>query len=127
MKTLILIAIGGAIGAVSRHAVSASMLRLFGPNFPVGTMVLNILGSFIMGCLAAYFMNAAGISQSIKVFLTVGVLGAFTTFSAFSLDTLTLFQRGEVTLAFGYVLGSVILSIGALWGGFMLLKGGALT
>lgn len=124
MKTLILIAFGGALGALSRHGVSVGFMRLVGPGFPYATIAVNIFGSFLMGCLAGYFLQNGVSSQPIKLFLTVGFLGAFTTFSTFSLDTITLFERGEVMPALSYVLASVFLSVFGLWLGFFLFKGG---
>lgn len=105
---------GGAIGAVLRYMVHMVSLKIAGGGFPVGTMSVNILGSFAMGFLTAAFMASWQADDVIKLFLLTGALGAFTTFSAFSLDALTLYERGEVVAAVIYVVGSVALSIGAL-------------
>jgi CrcB protein len=115
MLHLGLVAAGGAIGAASRHLVILGALRLFGPGFPVGTLAVNVVGCLLMGILAGILaerLDPAG--QGLRVFLATGLLGGFTTFSAFSLDAALLWERGEAGAAFGYVLASVVLSVGAL-------------
>ncbi|MBA4782361.1 MAG: fluoride efflux transporter CrcB [Rhizobiales bacterium] len=125
MFHLMLVALGGAVGAASRHLVGLVALRALGPGFPVGTLVVNILGSFLMGLLIAILARkGAAITSATewRLFLATGVLGGFTTFSAFSLDAVLLWQRGESVSAIFYVLGSVALSILALMAGLMLVR-----
>ncbi|WP_309601540.1 fluoride efflux transporter CrcB [Sphingomonas sp.] len=122
MGSALLVFIGGGIGAVLRHAVGRVTVMLGGTGFPVGTMIVNMLGSLIMGLLAGWFATHPGVGQSSRLFLITGVLGGFTTFSAFSLDALTLYQRGEAGLAFGYVGLSVILSLAAIAIGYSLIR-----
>jgi CrcB protein len=119
---ILAIALGGAAGSVSRHLVGTTALRLFGPGFPVGTMTVNILGSFVMGVLASLFALRWSASETARLLLTTGFLGGFTTFSAFSLDVAVLWERGAAALTIGYALGSVILSILALFAGLALVR-----
>jgi CrcB protein len=97
--------------------------RLFGYGFPFGTFIVNIFGSFIMGALAGYFAFRPGVAQHIRLFLTTGLLGGFTTFSAFSLDAALLIERHNYALAAGYVVGSVAASVSALFFGLALFRG----
>ncbi len=122
MQMILAIAAGGALGAVLRHFFGAATMSLTGISFPVGTMGVNIIGSFIMGALISYFALVWSPSPEIKAFLTVGILGGFTTFSAFSLDTVALLERGQISLALLYVCASIILSIAALFVGMILIK-----
>ena len=122
MKTLFFIALGGMIGASGRHGVSVLCARLFGHGFPVATLAVNIFGSFLMGLVVGYGLHHDGLSQNAKLFLMVGCLGSFTTFSTFSLDVVTLFQRGDTIQAGLYLLGSMVLSIAGLLLGFTLSK-----
>ena len=110
-NTFLHVALGGAIGSVARYGVNIMTTRL-APGLPWGTLTVNILGSLIMGLVAAWFALRGG--QHLAPFLMTGVLGGFTTFSAFSLDTLTLWERGDQMLALGYVFGSVMLSLAAI-------------
>ncbi|KZY74859.1 hypothetical protein A3742_01565 [Oleiphilus sp. HI0071] len=112
MKIIISIAIAGALGAVLRYAVVSLVGARF---FPFGTLSVNVLGSFLMGIAYVVVVEKALTSPDLKPLLMTGALGAFTTFSAFSLETWDLFEKGEVTLALLYIFVSVILSIGALW------------
>jgi CrcB protein len=123
MLNILAIALGGAVGSVCRHLVGMAALRLFGSGFPVGTMVVNIAGSFAMGVLAALFALRWSASDTARLLLTTGFLGGFTTFSAFSLDVAVLWERGQAGLTLGYALGSVILSILALFAGLALVRG----
>lgn len=119
--TLVSVALGGAIGASLRYAVGGWTLRAFGPGFPVGTMTVNVVGSFVMGLAAVAMLHRFPESWGRWApFVMTGLLGGFTTFSAFSLDALTLFERGRIPAAAIYVAGSVVLSIGALFAGLML-------
>ena len=122
MQTMIAIAAGGALGAVLRHGVNGAVVALAGVNFPLGIMAVNIIGSLVMGVLTGVFAHFYEPSQTMKAFLTVGVLGGFTTFSSFSLDAVLLWQRGETVQAVFYVAASVLLSIAALVAGMMLVR-----
>ena len=115
--------IGAGIGGALRHGVNVGSAKIFGLGFPSGTLIVNVVGSFLMGLLAGYFLARPGISQQVRLFLTTGILGGFTTFSAFSLDTALLMERHAYALAAGYVAGSVIASIAALFLGLSLFKG----
>jgi CrcB protein len=115
MNKLIFVALGGGAGAVARYLVGMQTLRAFGSNWPYGTFAVNILGGFLMGALAGYLAHKGGADQERwRLLLGVGVLGGFTTFSAFSLDAMLMLERGDWGLALGYVLASVIGSIAAL-------------
>jgi CrcB protein len=124
MIQALLVFLGGGIGAVSRHGVNVAAARLFGTGFPAGTMIINVTGSFVMGLAAAWFaFRAAGeISQHARLFLTTGILGGYTTFSAFSLDAALLWERGDSFSAAIYVIGSVVLSLLALFAGLALVR-----
>ncbi len=116
---------GAGIGGALRHGVNGAMARLFGLNFPFGTFVVNVAGSLLMGLIAGYFAFRGEASQPWRLFLTTGILGGFTTFSAFSLDTAMLYERGSFgTLAF-YVIASVLLSILAVFLGLAVMRVGS--
>lgn len=116
MTHFLLVALGGAIGASFRHLAGLASLRIMGPGFPWGTLFVNVLGSLIMGLFIAWLARRAGGSSSeLRLFFATGVLGGFTTFSAFSLDVVSLFERGEIAASMGYVLASVMLSVCALF------------
>ena len=121
MNATLTVAFGGAIGAALRHLVSLWSLRQFGAGFPVGTLVVNVLGSFLMGALVAWFASRGG-AQGARLFLMVGVLGGFTTFSAFSLDAVSLLQAKSHAAFAGYVGASVVLSLLALFAGLALVR-----
>ena len=115
--------VGGGIGAALRHGVNVISARLFGTAFPWHTLIENVTGSVVMGMLAAYFAFKGGeTSQHWRLFLTTGILGGYTTFSAFSLDVVLLYERGEVAQAALYVAGSVVLAIGGLVAGLALVR-----
>jgi CrcB protein len=116
--------LGAGIGGAMRHGVNVGATRLFGYGFPYGTLVVNVVGSFLMGLLAGYFAFRPGIGQHFRLFLTTGVLGGFTTFSAFSLDTALLVERHAYGLAAGYAVGSVAASLGALFFGLAMFRSG---
>ncbi len=122
MNTLLAVAAGGAIGAGARHLFGLQMLRLFGPNFPWGTFGVNIVGSLLMGLLAGLFALKIDLSPELRSFLTTGILGGFTTFSAFSLDAVNMLERGDIGLAFAYMGGSVVLGVGALFLGLVIIR-----
>ncbi|PWQ98361.1 fluoride efflux transporter CrcB [Leucothrix arctica] len=122
MGQIIAIMLGGAIGAVSRYGVSQLMAASFGRSFPYGTLTVNVLGSFLMGYLSIYFMNKVNLDPMIRLTVLVGFLGAFTTFSTFSMDTLNLIQSGFVTKAFLNILLNVTCSLTAVWVGVILAR-----
>jgi CrcB protein len=115
MMGYLIVFLGAGIGGALRHGTNLFAARLAGLSFPYGTMAINIVGSLLMGLCAAYFAFKGDASQPWRLFLTTGILGGFTTFSAFSLDSAVLWERGDVLGAALYVLGSVILSILALF------------
>lgn len=122
MKLILAIAAGGALGAVARHFVAHQAAIWFGQSFPIGTLTVNVIGSFVMGVLIETMALSWSVSAELRGFLTVGVLGAFTTFSTFSLDVAALVQRGETLYAGLYIAASVVLSIGALFLGLVLMR-----
>jgi CrcB protein len=122
MAATLLVFLGGGLGAVLRHAVNRLAFALWGAGFPVGTMIVNVVGSLAMGLLVGLFASHPAISQPTRRVLATGLLGGFTTFSAFSLDALTLYERGEVGLALAYVAASVVLSLAAIAAGFFLVR-----
>lgn len=120
----VIVFVGAGIGGALRHGVNLGAVRLFGYGFPFGTLIVNVLGSFVMGLFAGYFAFRPGIGQHVRLFLTTGILGGFTTFSSFSLDTALLIERHSFGLAAGYVVGSVAASLSALFFGLALFRGG---
>ena len=116
------IAIGGALGAVGRHMVGAHMLRMLGSGFPWGTLTVNVAGSFVLGALIETMALRWSVGPELRAFLTVGVLGALTSFSAFSLDVAVLSGRSAMIPAALYVIASVSLSIFALFFGLWLFR-----
>lgn len=113
------VAAGGALGAMLRHAVNGASLRVFGPNFPWGTAIVNVSGSFLMGLLIAWLAGREPHPAALRAFLSVGLLGAFTTFSTFSLDLVMLWRDKAFAGAAFYFAGSVILSVGGLLAGLL--------
>jgi CrcB protein len=118
----IIVFLGAGLGGALRHAVNLAALRWLGSGFPVGTMAINIAGSFAMGLIAALFVIKGELPQEWRLFLTTGVLGGFTTFSAFSLETALLYERGETLGAAAYVAASIILSIAAVFAGLQVMR-----
>ncbi|MEA2928415.1 MAG: fluoride exporter [Hyphomicrobiales bacterium] len=118
----LIVFLGGGIGAALRHGINLASARFLGAAFPYATLFENVTGSLVMGLLAGYFAFKGDASQSWRLFLTTGILGGYTTFSAFSLDTALLYERGELGLAALYVLASVALSIGGLFAGLALVR-----
>lgn len=115
--------LGGGIGSALRYGVGRAALAAAGPNFPLGTLAVNVLGCALMGVLAEWLAwRDTGIDASVKLFLTAGLLGGFTTFSAFALDAVVLWQRGEPVTAAAYVAASVILSVAGLFAGMALMR-----
>lgn len=115
MKTILAIALGGALGSVLRYGVNVGAVKALGLNFPWGTLIVNVAGSFVIGLMTAIFAGYWKPSPEMRVFIITGFLGGFTTFSAFSLDVATLWQAEDLPQALGYALASVVLSIGALF------------
>lgn len=122
MQALLTVAAGGMVGAVLRYLVNVATLRLAGPGFPLGTMIVNVAGSFAMGALVAAMALSWNASQEMRLFLAVGLLGSFTTFSTFSLDTYTLYERGAFGPLILYTLGSFGLSIVGLMLGLAMVR-----
>lgn len=118
----LIVFVGAGIGGVLRHGVNGASARLFGIGFPWGTLTVNIVGSLVMGLLAGYFAFRGEAAQAWRLFFTTGILGGFTTFSAFSLDTALLYERGEMVPLAAYVAGSVLLSILAVFLGLAIMR-----
>lgn len=119
---LLLVALGGAIGATLRHLVGVLTHRWLGSGLPWGTLTVNIVGSFVMGVVVELIARRFDASMELRMFLMTGILGGFTTFSSFSLDTAVLWERGDTGLAFIYVAASVTLSIAALFAGLAVVR-----
>ena len=117
-----LVFIGAGIGGALRHGVNLAAMRLLGPGFPLGTIFINAGGSLAMGMIVEYWALRSGLPQPARLFLTTGILGGFTTFSTFSLETALLWERGATAAAAAYVAASVALSLGAVFGGLWLVR-----
>ena len=111
MKLIFAIAIGGALGAVGRYVVSVLMLQWISSNIPLGTLVVNVVGSFVLGLVYECGTLLWQSSNEFKAFLIVGILGGFTTFSTFSLEIVVLFQKGEIGAGVLYAVGSLVLAV----------------
>ena len=122
MKMILAVALGGAVGATARYLFAAQALRLMGPDFPWGTFGVNVVGSFVMGALIELMALKWSVSPEMRVFLITGVLGGFTTFSAFSLDVANLVERKAAGLAALYAFGSLGGSVLALFLGLWLAR-----
>lgn len=124
MQSMILIFIGAGIGGVLRNAFGLAVMRTFGMGFPYGTLAINVIGSFAIGLVAGWltFLASGGWTMHARAFIITGVLGGFTTFSTFSLDTALLVQRGEIGLAALYVGGSVALALAGVFAGLALMR-----
>jgi CrcB protein len=129
MNQLLLIGAGGALGAISRHLVGQASLRWLGPDMPLGlpwgTLVANVLGGALMGLLVGWLALAGRggeMSADIRLFGAVGLLGGFTTFSAFSLELAEMVERKDLALAFGYAAGSVLLCLAAVFAGLFIAR-----
>ena len=116
------VAVGGAIGSVARYLVAIGSGKIFGINFPWGILIINVTGSLLIGVFVGLFATKWDLPQSVRIFLTVGICGGYTTFSTFSLDSYYLMERGQVLMALAYMIGSVVLSISALVGGLHLAR-----
>jgi CrcB protein len=123
MEKVLLVAVGGAVGAVARYALGIQAFRLWGPSWPFGTFIANVSGGLLMGLLAGYLAHRGGPDQEkLRVLLGVGVLGGFTTFSAFSLEVALMVERRTYGQAFTYATASVLLSMSALFVGLLLAR-----
>jgi CrcB protein len=122
MRSIIVVFIGSGLGGALRHLVGLASLRLMGPNFPYGTLVVNVVGAALMGILAGLFAFRVSGHHDLRLFLTTGILGGFTTWSTFSLDVVTLWQRNQPIAAFGYVAASLIASLVGLAAMLILMR-----
>jgi fluoride exporter len=122
MRVYLIVFLGAGFGGALRHGVNLAAARLLGTGFPFGTFAVNLLGSLAMGLIAEYFALRGDASQAWRLFLTTGILGGFTTFSAFSLDAALLWERGQTGLMLLYVAGSVALAIAGLFLGLWTVR-----
>jgi CrcB protein len=122
MEAVLAVFLGAGLGGVLRHSVNVTAMRLAGTSFPYGTLAINVARSFAMGILVELLALKLDLGQTWRLFLTTGIMGGFTTFSAFSLESVLLVERGDAGLAGIYVLASVTLSISALFLGFLLIR-----
>ena len=123
MQAFLLVGLGGAIGAMGRYGVSVLVGHFWRTSFPFATVIINVVGSLAMGLLVGWLARTLPEGQQdIRLFVAVGILGGFTTFSAFSLDVITLLERGETAAALGYILASVIVSVVALFVGLLIIR-----
>lgn len=120
--TYVIVFLGAGIGGALRHGVNVAALRMLGGTLPFGTVIVNVLGSLIMGLIVGWLALRGDAAQPWRLFLTTGILGGFTTFSAFSLDVALIYERGEIMLAAAYAAISVIGSIGALFLGLWFIR-----
>ena len=120
MTNIIYVATGGALGATARYLTGVAAVRVMGHGFPWGTMTVNIVGSFLMGVVIVVMAEKSG--HRFSPFLVTGILGGFTTFSSFSLDAFTIYERGQIGLAAIYVLTSVMLSLSAIFAGLLITR-----
>lgn len=118
----LLVFVGSGIGGMARHGIGLLVMRWFNPSFPFGTLGINIAGSLMIGMVAEYWALKSGLPQPARLFLTTGVMGGFTTFSTFSLETGLLWERGQPLHAVAYAAGSVLLSVGALFLGLWVVR-----
>ena len=122
MPVVLWVALGGAIGSAARYSVNVWAGRMFGTEFPWHTLIVNILGCFIMGALTEMMALKLNVGQETRAFLTTGIIGGFTTFSAFSLDFAYLVERKQLAAAGGYALASVAISLLAVFAGMNLMR-----
>jgi CrcB protein len=118
----LLVFIGGGIGSMLRHAANLIGASLFGLNIPAGTLFVNITGALAMGLLAGWFAFRGHSDQLTRLFLTTGIIGGFTTFSAFSLEAALLLERGQTVGATLYVIGSVVIAIAGIFAGIAIIR-----
>lgn len=122
MLHVLLVAAGGAIGSVGRYLVGLSFLRLFGPGFPFGTFAVNLIGGLVIGLFTELIARRFGASMPLRLFFITGILGGFTTFSAFSLEVAVMIERNDLAVAALYVCASVVLSVAAVFAGLALVR-----
>jgi CrcB protein len=122
MNGFLAVFLGGGLGAAARHGVNLLSATMVNSRFPWGTLAINVLGSLLIGVLAEWFSLRAQLPQPLRLFLITGVLGGFTTFSAFSLEVGLLMQRGQMSAAAGYVLASLVGAVGAMFLGMALMR-----
>lgn len=122
MNGFLMVFLGGGLGAAARHGVNLLSAQGAGSRFPWGTLAINVLGSLLIGVLAEWFALRTQLPQPLRLFLITGVLGGFTTFSAFSLEVGLLMQRGQMGAAAGYVLASVVAAVAAMFAGMYLVR-----
>lgn len=121
----VIVFFGAGVGGALRHGVNLAAYRLLGGgSFPYGTLAINVLGSFVMGLTVEYFALRSGLPQHLRLFLATGILGGFTTFSAYSLEVALLYERGQVVAAAAYAIASVVLAVGALFLALALVRMG---
>lgn len=122
MRQLVAVAIGGAAGAVMRWLMASGIQKMTGGVFPWGTFAVNAVGSFLLGFLFVWLVERSGVSELLRLALTVGFLGAFTTFSTYSLESIRLLQDGAFSLAFGNIVGQVVVCLLLTWLGIQVAK-----
>jgi len=122
LKMLLFVAMGGALGAIGRYLAVVGVTAMMGQGFPYGTLVVNVVGSFVLGALTEAMVLSLSVSQEVRALLVVGMLGAFTTFSTFSLDVIVQLERGHLVPAAVYILSSVTFSVLALFAGLRLMR-----
>lgn len=120
MLNIALVAIGGAIGSVARYLVGVWGLKLGGPNFPWGTITVNIVGAFLIGLMVEMVARRFDASAELRVFIVTGIIGGFTTWSSFTLDAVVLFERGSIGLSAVYLFASLFVSFAAIFAGLAL-------
>ncbi len=120
MLNIVLVALGGAIGSVARYLVGLWGVRLAGPNFPWGTLTVNVVGAFLIGLMVEMVARRFDASAEMRVFIVTGILGGFTTWSSFTLDAVVLFERGDMGLAALYLGASLVVSFAAIFAGLAL-------
>jgi len=122
LQFILVVGAGGALGSVARYLVGIGSGRLFGTEFPWGTLIINVTGSFMIGAFVGLFATKWDLPQAVRLFLTVGICGGYTTFSTFSLDAYFLLERGQSLASSAYMIASVALSVGALVAALQLVR-----
>jgi CrcB protein len=124
MQSILLVFIGAGLGGVLRHWINNAATRLLGNDFPYGILFINVTGSFVMGLLVGWlaFRAGEGWTRNAQLFVATGILGGYTTFSTFSLDSFRLIERGDIGLAALYIGGSVVVGVAGLWAGLALMR-----
>jgi CrcB protein len=122
MHKYFLVFVGGGLGAALRHCVNGASLRLAGSEWPLGTLFINVTGSILMGVVAALFAFKLSLPPALRLFIATGILGGYTTFSTFSLETALLMERGQAGAALAYAAGSLLLGVGGLFAGMWAVR-----